>query len=170
TTARSTSSGSSPLGRARQYHPVINVTARPGLVLLPLRLFLGATFTFAGLQKLADPHFFDSRSAASIQAQLQAAATRSPIGGMLGTLQHHAVAAGVCIALAELAVGVGTLLGLYTRTAALGGMALALRFLLRVSWPSSPYYLGADVVYLFAWTPLALGGAGGVFSVDALTR
>jgi thiosulfate dehydrogenase (quinone) large subunit len=27
--------------------------------LLPLRLFLGATFTFAGLQKLADPSFLD---------------------------------------------------------------------------------------------------------------
>jgi len=141
---------------------------RPGLALLPLRLFLGVTFTFAGLQKLADPRFFDSRSPASIQAQLQAAAARSPIGGILSTLEHHAVAVGVCIALAELAVGVGTLLGLYTRAAAIGGMVLAVGFLLSVSWHSSPYYLGADVVYLFAWTPLALGGAGGVFAIDTL--
>jgi thiosulfate dehydrogenase (quinone) large subunit len=139
-------------------------------VLLPLRLFLGATFTFAGLQKLADPRFFDSRSSASIQAQLQAAAARSPISGALSTLQHHAVAVGLAIAFAELAVGIGTLLGLYARAAAVGGIALAVGFLFSVSWHSSPYYLGSDVVFLFAWTPLAIGGAGGVLALDALTQ
>jgi thiosulfate dehydrogenase (quinone) large subunit len=33
----------------------------PGRVLLPLRAFLGFTFCFAGLQKLANPRFFESR-------------------------------------------------------------------------------------------------------------
>src|SRR5215469_7698255 len=31
----------------------------PAWVVLPLRLFLGVTFTYAGLQKLTDPHYFD---------------------------------------------------------------------------------------------------------------
>ena len=31
-----------------------------GRVLLPLRAFLGFTFCFAGLQKLANPQFFDA--------------------------------------------------------------------------------------------------------------
>ena len=45
-----------------------------GRVLLPLRAFLGFTFCFAGLQKLANPRFFDAADPASIQAQLAGAA------------------------------------------------------------------------------------------------
>ncbi len=37
-------------------------------MLLPLRAFLGFTFCFAGLQKLANPQFFDAADPASIQA------------------------------------------------------------------------------------------------------
>ncbi len=44
-----------------------------GWVLLPLRVFLGFTFSFAGLQKLANPGFFDASNPASIQAQLAGA-------------------------------------------------------------------------------------------------
>src|SRR5215475_11237715 len=47
--------------------------------LLPLRAFLGFTFCFAGLQKLANPLFFEAGNPASIQAQLAGAARRSPI-------------------------------------------------------------------------------------------
>jgi thiosulfate dehydrogenase [quinone] large subunit len=35
-----------------------------------------------------------------------------------------------------------------------------------VSYNSSPYYYGPDIVFLFAWTPLALNGAGAI-SLDA---
>ncbi len=38
-----------------------------GRVLLPLRAFLGFTFCFAGLQKLANPQFFDAADSASIR-------------------------------------------------------------------------------------------------------
>ena len=44
-----------------------------GRVLLPLRAFLGFTFCFAGLQKLANPRFFDAADPASIVAMLEAA-------------------------------------------------------------------------------------------------
>ena len=47
--------------------------------LLPLRAFLGCTFCFAGMQKLANPGFFDAASPASIQSQLAGAARRSPV-------------------------------------------------------------------------------------------
>ena len=50
-----------------------------GRVLLPLRAFLGFTFCFAGLQKLANPGFFDAANPASIQSQLAGAARLSPI-------------------------------------------------------------------------------------------
>jgi thiosulfate dehydrogenase (quinone) large subunit len=143
-----------------------------GWTLLPLRLFLGATFVYAGLQKLADPNFLDASAPNSIQAQLQAATRSSPIGGLLGGLVHHASLVGVVIALAELAVGVGTLLGLWTRGAAAGGLALSIGFLLTVSWHSHPYYLGPDIVFAAAWAPLLLAGAGDDprLSLDALLR
>ena len=51
-----------------------------GWYLLPLRLFLGVTFVFAGLQKLANPDFFRASSPISIHAQLVGASRTSPIG------------------------------------------------------------------------------------------
>ncbi len=72
------------------------------------------------------------------------------------------------ISAGELAVGLGTLVGLFGRLAALGGMVLALTFFLTVSYNDSPYYYyGADIVFLFAWTPLLLGGSGW-YSLDGL--
>jgi thiosulfate dehydrogenase [quinone] large subunit len=124
--------------------------------LLPLRAFLAVTFCFAGLQKLANHGFFDASDPASIQAQLAASARRSPIHVLLTPLQHVAIAVGLLIALGELAVGIGTLLGLWSRLAAAGGMVLSLMLFLTVSFHSSPYYTGADIVFLFAWTPLLL--------------
>lgn len=94
--------------------------------LLPLRIFLGATFTYAGLQKLANPNFFDAKSPISIQSQLIGAAHTSPIHALLSHLGSVAVPVGVLIAVGEMSVGLGTLLGLFTRVAALGGLLLSL--------------------------------------------
>jgi thiosulfate dehydrogenase [quinone] large subunit len=136
--------------------------------LLPLRAFLGFTFCFAGLQKLANPGFFNAANPASIQAQLVGAARRSPIHALVTPLAHVAVPLGIAIALGELAVGLGTLIGLWARIAAAGGVALSLLLFLTVSFHSSPYYTGSDIVFVFAWTPLVLAGAGGLFSADAI--
>ena len=136
--------------------------------LLPLRAFLGFTFCFAGLQKLANPGFFDAGNPASIQAQLAGAARRSPIHLLISPLTHVAIPLGLLIALGELAVGLGTLLGLWQRVAAAGGVALSLMLFLAVSFHSSPYYTGSDIVFVFAWTPLLLAGAGPLWSADAM--
>ncbi len=138
-----------------------------GWVILPLRAFLGVTFTFAGLQKLADANYLDDRAPSGVHQQMLAASRTSPIGGVLGTLAHHATLVGLLIAFAELAIGIGALVGLWTRVAALGGALISIGFLLSVSWHSHPYYLGSDIVFLFAWTPLLVVGAGGVLSLDA---
>lgn len=64
------------------------------------------------------------------------------------------------ISFGELAVSIGTLLGLFGRLAALGGMLLSLTFFLVVSFHDHPYYFGPDIVLFFAWTPLAMTGSG----------
>ena len=139
-----------------------------GWALVPLRGFLGVTFCFAGLQKLANPNFFNANSPTSIQAQLIASIRISPLHELLGHLLRFAVPIGIVIALAELAVGLGTILGLWTRVAAAGGMVLSITLFLTVSFHSSPYYTGADIVFVFAWIPLVLAGSGGVLSLDGV--
>jgi thiosulfate dehydrogenase [quinone] large subunit len=129
---------------------------------------LGVTFVFAGLQKLANPDFFNSADPAGIQAQLIAANRGSPLSFLLGHLIHVSTPLGILIAVGELAIGIGTLLGLWTRLAALGGAVLSLSLFLTVSFHSSPFYTGADIVFLFAWLPLIVAGSGGVLSLDGV--
>jgi thiosulfate dehydrogenase [quinone] large subunit len=139
-----------------------------GWSLLPLRAFLGFTFLFAGIQKLANPNFFNANSPLSIQSQMIAAARVSPVHLLIGHLLRFSVPLGVMIALGEIAVGLGTLLGLWTRLAALGGAVLSFTLFLTVSFHASPYFTGADIVFFFAWIPLILAGTGGVLSLDGV--
>src|SRR5580692_1434010 len=167
--ARASGSGRATRQRRVRFDtPPPRASTLSGWAMLPLRAFLGFTFCFAGLQKLANPNFFNAASPSSIQAQLIASIRISPLHPLLGHLLRFAVPIGILIAVAELAVGLGTLLGLWTRVAAAGGALLALVLFLTVSFHSSPYYTGADIVFLFAWTPLLLAGSGGAVSADAL--
>src|SRR6266496_3087892 len=52
-------------------------------VLLPLRLFLGITFVYAGIQKFTDPQFFHPGAIGFIGKQMASFAKGSPIGGFL---------------------------------------------------------------------------------------
>jgi len=142
----------------------------PGWVLLPLRVFLGVTFGYAGVSKLLDPAYLDAASPVGVRAQMLQVASSSPIGGLVSFAADHATAAGLLIAFGEVAVGLGALLGLLTRLAALGGVLLALSFWLTVSWTTHPYYYGADIGYAFAWTPLFVAGDGAVLSLNHLLR
>ena len=140
-------------------------------VLLPLRAFLAVTFLYAGLSKLFDRNYLDASSPLGVRQQMLHAAIGSPISALVTSSAHHAVVTGLLIAFGEVAAGLGALIGLFTRAAAGLGMLLALSFFLTVSWRTSPYYFGSDIVFLFAWTPLLLAGDGGLFSVrNALRR
>jgi thiosulfate dehydrogenase [quinone] large subunit len=120
----------------------------PRWVVLVLRAYLAFTFIYAGLSKIRGRSFFDPSSPASIHATLLAVRGHSPIGGLLGPVEHHSFAFGLLIAIGETAVGVGMLLGLLARVAALGGMLIPLSLFLTVSWNATPWYTGADIVYL----------------------
>lgn len=152
--------------------PVADLVRRPARAsalsewaLLPLRLFLGVTFLYAGIQKLSNPHFFDASSSSSIQAQFAGSVATSPLGSLLHHLQGGAVAFGAIIALSEVAIGLGTLVGLLSRTAAFGGVVLSSTLFLTVSFHSTPYFTGADIVFFFAWMPLVIA-PGGRLSLD----
>jgi thiosulfate dehydrogenase (quinone) large subunit len=138
-----------------------------GWVLLPLRAFLAFVFIYGGLSKIADQRFLDASSPLSMHSSVAAVRSSSPIGGLLGPVQAHSFAFGLLMAVAELAVGLGVLLGLLTRIAAVGGMLLGLSLWLTVSWNAEPWFTSADLVYLFAFTPLVIAGAGGVLALDA---
>lgn len=135
--------------------------------LLPLRLFLGVTFVYAGLDKLTDPAFLAATGDGSIGEQMEAVRDAAGIPALIDVSLTRPVAFGMAIALGELAVGLGALAGLLTRIAALGGALISLSLWLTMSWSTTPYYFGADVIYLLAWTPLILAGAPAL-SLDAL--
>ncbi|MFF8725460.1 DoxX family membrane protein [Streptomyces sp. NPDC015171] len=137
--------------------------------LLPLRVFLGVTFIYAGLDKLTDSTFLRSGGAGSIGDTMRAAHDSAAIPALIDLALKGPVGFGCAIAIGELAVGVGILLGLLGRLAALGGALISLSLWLTVSWPTTPYYYGNDLAYLMAWLPLILAGTP-YLSLDAAWR
>ncbi|MFI1162301.1 DoxX family protein [Streptomyces sp. NPDC020801] len=134
--------------------------------LLPLRVFLGVTFIYAGLDKLTDSAFLKGSGSGSIGDTMRAVRDSAAIPALVDLALKNPVGFGAAIALGELAVGIGTLLGLFGRLAALGGALISLSLWLTVSWASTPYYYGNDLAYLMAWLPLVLAGTP-MFSLDA---
>jgi thiosulfate dehydrogenase (quinone) large subunit len=142
----------------------------PGLALLPLRLFLGLTFVYAGYRKLSDPGFLTPGAPTYIGTQLHGFAAGTPGGFLLRWFAlPYPRAAGIGVALAEIAIGLLTTVGLVTRAAAAAGLGLNLVLFLTASWHTTPYFLGSDIVFCFAWLPFALAGAPDAPAVDALT-
>ncbi len=140
-------------------------------ILLPLRLFLGITFVYAGIQKLTDPQYFNPPAAGFIGKQIMSFASGSPIHNFLiHVALPHAMFFGALVAFGEIAIGIGTLLGFLLRPAAFFGALLSLMFFLSASWRVHPYFYGADIVFVFSWTTLLLAGPlrSGLPSLDAL--
>ncbi|MEU7292224.1 DoxX family protein [Streptomyces exfoliatus] len=135
--------------------------------LLPLRLFLGVTFVYAALDKLTDSAFLADTGSGSIGETMRGVRDSSAIPALVDLALENPTGFGYAIAFGELAVGIGTLLGLFARLAALGGALISLSLWLTVSWQVNPYYLGNDLAYLMAWLPLLLAGAS-VLSLDRL--
>lgn len=143
----------------RQTPPVWTAATATQYALLPLRLFLGVTFIYAAFDKLADSHYLaGAADPASFVSQVAAARAASPIGFLLGPVHGAPTFTALLVAFGELAVGLGALFGLWGRVAAGGGALLSFGLWLTVSWHVTPYYLGNDLAYLMAWTPLILAG------------
>src|SRR5438552_10999917 len=134
---------------------------------LPLRVFLGVTFIYAGVQKLGDPGFLHPGAPTYIGTQLRGFAHGTPGGFLLRTFAiPHPKLAGVAVALLEIVIGLLAAAGLLTRLAAAGGLALNLILFLTNSWHTYPYFLGSDIVFVFAWLPFVVAGAEGQPALD----
>lgn len=139
------------------------------LALLPLRFFMGVTFLYAGIQKLTDPGFLNPHGRTYIGLQLTAFARNSPLSGfLLHVAAPHAVIFGLIVAWGEVAIGIGALFGIVYRPAAFFGMLLSAILWLSASWTIKPYFYGADIFSLFAWTPLFIAGSGNLYVLDSL--
>ncbi|MGW3325595.1 TQO small subunit DoxD [Streptomyces virginiae] len=137
--------------------------------LLPLRLFLGVTFVYAGIDKLTDPAFLSASGDGSIGDLMRGVRDTSAIPAMVDMALNSPVGFAVVLAIGEILVGLGALVGLLTRIAAVGGALIALSLWLTVSWAVTPYYYGNDLIYMMAWTPLILAGAP-YLSLDSVIR
>ncbi|HEY7357520.1 MAG TPA: TQO small subunit DoxD, partial [Ktedonobacterales bacterium] len=138
--------------------------------ILPLRIFLGVTFIYAGLDKVTSSTFFNPNGGPQyIGNQLQFAASNSALlGGLLtSVVVPNAVFFGWFIALAEIWIGLATLVGVFTRLTAVLGAILSAMLWLSLSGGLAQYYLDSDPIYFFAWVTLILIGWGS-YGLDSL--
>ncbi|HWS84718.1 MAG TPA: TQO small subunit DoxD [Ktedonobacteraceae bacterium] len=139
--------------------PSENTLRYPAWILLPMRIFLGLTFIYAGIQKLTDPQFFNSSMPGYIGTQIKGMAHGSPLHDfLLNIALPHAVLFGWMTLLGEIAVGLAVYAGFFFRPAAFVGMMLSLTFFLSASWNTYPYFFGSDIVFVFCWVTMILGG------------
>lgn len=138
---------------------VVKTSPWSSWIIVPLRLFLGVTFLYAGIQKLTDPQYFNPAARGYIGHQIISFAQGSPLRGfLLSMAAPHAVLFGGLVAYGELAIGLGVLVGLLLRVAALSGLFINLVLFLSAGWHIFPYFYGSDIVFLFCWLTLLLAG------------
>jgi len=121
------------------------------LPLRVLRIWLGATWIYAGWDKASDPGFLTSGSPTFIGTQLSAFAQSSPIGFAIERALEHSALIGIFVILAEFVIGFATLLWIAPTSAAFGGFAMSVALWLASSWNVNPYFLGSDSAYAILW-------------------
>ncbi|MEU6476277.1 DoxX family protein [Streptomyces sp. NPDC047017] len=136
-----------------------------GVVLLPLRIFLGFISVYAGMGKLCDPLYFDGGKRGSMVKWLTALHPWEVAEPLRQFALQHPVGSGLSIAFLQVIVGVLTVLGCWQRVAAVFGVLLSAALIVTVSWRTVPVYDAPDIIYLAAWSPLIIAGAP-VYSVD----
>ncbi|MEU3824729.1 DoxX family membrane protein [Streptomyces sp. NPDC029080] len=136
-----------------------------GVVLLPLRIFLGFISIYAGMGKLCDPVYFDGGKRGSMVKWLNTLHPWDVAEPLRQFALQHPVGSGLVIAFLQVVVGVLTILGCWQRVAAVVGALLSAALIVTVSWKTVPVYDAPDIIYLAAWSPLVIAGAP-VYSVD----
>ncbi|MFM7825101.1 MAG: TQO small subunit DoxD, partial [Candidatus Limnocylindrus sp.] len=144
-----------------------------GVAAVILRIFLGGTMLYAGLDKLIlDPRFLQSDGVGSIGETLRFfVAAGGPLAPLVEAVAlSQPVAVGAAMAIAQLVVAGSLLTGSWVRSGALLGAAISLTLALTSTWGVSPYYLGNDLPYFVGFLVLAALGDGGLARVGAPAR
>lgn len=121
-----------------------------------LRLWLGITFTYAGIDKALDGGFLNPEATTYIGKQLAGFAQQSPISPLLNKMVEHATLVGAGTMVGEIAIGLATLFGVLPFLAALAGAGLSASLWLSSSFHTTPYFLASDTAYLIMWLVFAL--------------
>jgi len=116
-----------------------------------MRLWLGATWIYAGWDKASDPGFLTSGSPTFIGSQLAAYAQNSPIDFLLNKILDHPTQVGIFVMVAEFAIGFATLLWIAPTWAAFGGFVMSISLWLSSSWNVQPYFMASDSAYAILW-------------------
>lgn len=135
-----------------------------------LRLFLGGTMLYAGIDKaLLDPRFLQADGVGSIGETLRYFVTSGgPLAGLVEAVAlPQPVLIGASMAGAQLLVGTSLLTGSWVRYGALLGAGISLSLALTSTWGVSPYYYGNDLPYFVGLLALAALGDGGALRLGA---
>jgi len=135
-----------------------------------LRIFLGGTMLYAGIDKtLLDPRFLQADGVGSIGETLRFFVTSGgPLAGLVEAVAlPQPVLIGASMAGAQLIVGASLLTGSWVRYGALLGAGISLSLALTSTWGVSPYYYGNDLPYFVGFLALAALGDGGALRLGA---
>lgn len=119
-----------------------------------LRLWLGATWVYAGWYKATDSGFLTKGASGYIGSQFAAISTTSPLHFAVQKMVEHADLLGLLAMVSEFAIGLATLTGFMLVYATVGGLLMSLTLWLTLSWTVSPYFLGSDIAYVIMWAVL----------------
>ena len=119
-------------------------------------MWLGITFTYAGIDKALDGGFLNPEATTYIGKQLAGFAQQSPISPLLNKMVEHATLVGAGTMVGEIAIGLATLFGVLPFLAALAGAGLSASLWLSSSFHTTPYFLASDTAYLIMWLVFAL--------------
>ncbi|MFC7218710.1 DoxX family protein [Streptomyces polyrhachis] len=140
-----------------------------GVVLLPLRIFLGFIAVYSGMGKLCDPLYFETGERGRLVGWLHGLEPGGPLSfaePLHGLALAHPLGVGLTVAFGQTIVGVLTICGLWQRLAAALGALLAAGLVIAMTWRAHAGYEVSALLYLAAWAPLIAAGAP-VYSVDA---
>lgn len=121
-----------------------------------LRIFLSATWIYAGYYKAQDAGFLSPGSPTYIGKDLLAYSNSSPIGVLISPLLPYATGVGIFVMVSEFAIGYATMTGLFPIFSAFMGALMSLGLFLASSFHVKPYFLGSDLPYMFLWVIYAL--------------
>jgi thiosulfate dehydrogenase [quinone] large subunit len=139
-----------------------------GIAWTAMRVWLGAMWIQAGVAKLwgaENPAFLHNNGAAVAGFAAHGTAAYSWWGSFLHSfVVPNSGWIGILVAVAEFAIGVGLCLGLFTRLAALGSLALLFTYVMSGTASVCALYALFAVVILATWKTSSLFGVDGLIA------